>query len=166
MVKKVFILDDDELIRTTLTYFLKQEGYQVESFSQPDRCPVYFSTNCICQANSHCADIIITDINMPGQGGIDFIENQIRKGCKVTHIAVMSGDWASQEMKKAKNLGCKTFSKPFSILAMKEWLDSLKFESSSSEMQIDIHLQAGIEPVRKRKLYRTVPRKPSENKSR
>ena len=123
---RVFIFDDDELIRTTLGYFLTQEGYLVSDFAQPDHCSLYYDKDCICGVKKTCADIIITDINMPGEDGMSFIEIQIRKGCKVEHIAVMSGDWEDPLLEKAKNIGCEVLYKPFSIIKLKNWLDSIR----------------------------------------
>jgi DNA-binding NarL/FixJ family response regulator len=123
---QVFVFDDDELIRTTLGYFLKQEGFLVSEFAQPDHCSLYYDNDCLCQAKSACADIIITDINMPGENGLQFVENQIKKGCKIEHVAVMSGDWEDPFLKKAQQLGCRVFYKPFSIIEMKQWLDEIR----------------------------------------
>jgi len=127
---RVFVFDDDELIRTTLSYFLIQEGYQVSEFAQPDHCSLYYEKDCICGAKQACADIIITDINMPGENGLSFIENQIQKGCKVGHIAVMSGDWEDPDLEKAKEIGCEVLYKPFSIVKLKNWLDSIRTDFS------------------------------------
>ncbi|MBN2364894.1 MAG: response regulator [Calditrichaeota bacterium] len=122
---KVMVLEDDESIRSTLTAFLQKQGYEVLPFSRPDQCSFYHSNKCSCVIGSHCTDIILTDVNMPGQDGIGFIEDQIAKGCRVSRIAVMSGDWQSDAMKKAESLGCKIFHKPFSILSLKDWLEGL-----------------------------------------
>jgi hypothetical protein len=65
---------------------------------------------------------------MPGTSGIKFIEKQLRQGCKVKKIAVMSGDWGDSGLVKAQELGCKVFKKPFSILDMKKWLEEIRKE--------------------------------------
>ena len=135
---RVFIFDDDELIRTTLSYFVEQEGYKVSAFAQPDHCSIYFSDDCMCSQKEPCSDIIITDVNMPGVNGLKFIENQIRKGCKVQHIAVMSGDWTDPGLKQAKTWGCQVFYKPFSILKLKNWLDSIRQDFESDQPVIKI----------------------------
>ena len=138
MSARVFIFDDDELIRTTLKYFVEQEGFKVSAFSQPDHCSVYYSGDCMCPQKEACADIIITDVNMPGVSGLSFIENQIRKGCKVQHIAVMSGDWTDPGLKQAKSWGCQVFYKPFSILKLKQWLDGIRQDFSENHPVIKI----------------------------
>ena len=138
---QVFVFDDDELIRTTLSYFLKQEGFLVSEFAQPDHCSLYYDEECLCPAKSDCADIIITDINMPGENGLQFVENQLRKGCKVEHVAVMSGDWEDPFLKRAHQLGCQIFYKPFSIIEMKNWLDKIRkdFQEEETLPQIPVY---------------------------
>jgi CheY-like chemotaxis protein len=134
MAIRILIFDDDELIRMTLTNFFKQEGFEVASFEQPNHCPLYYSDACVCQQDQACTDIIITDLNMPGMSGIDFIEKQRSQGCKVKYVALMSGDWGDSSLDKAQELGCKIFKKPFSILDMKKWLnDIITFAETAKE---------------------------------
>lgn len=70
-----------------------------------------------------CADILITDISMPDVSGLDFVEGQLRKGCRIPNIAIMSGAWSDVSMKRAKDLGCASFEKPVALSALADWLD-------------------------------------------
>lgn len=126
MAIRVFIFDDDELIRMTLSSYLNQEGYEVAAFQQPDHCPLYFSDDCVCPKEQGCTDVIITDLNMPGTSGVKFIQKQLSRGCKVKKMAVMSGDWGDPALDIARDLGCKIFKKPFSIFEIKKWLDEVR----------------------------------------
>ena len=126
MALKVLILDDDEAVRSTLSKFLMACGFEVQSYSEPSNCPTYLTSNCTCGKETGCADIILTDINMPGSTGISFIQNQIQNGCRVKNIAVMSGGWTEEDKKKVKKLGCMIFEKPFSMFELKKWLDRIK----------------------------------------
>jgi DNA-binding response OmpR family regulator len=124
MSKVVYLLEDDIGLRSTLFDFLKQNGYEVFAYSDPSFCPLSEVTSCKCNRQNPCADFIITDINMPGMTGISFIELQKEKSCKVSHIAIMSATWSESEYKKAKELGCKVFEKPFGLNDLIQWMKS------------------------------------------
>ena len=123
---KAIVIDDDELIRLTLESVLKKRGYEVQSYSEPMFCLNYLDHECICNLNSPCTDIIITDLNMPSVNGLAFIEHQIQNGCKVDNIAVMSGYWSDQTLEKAIMIGCQIFEKPFDLKDLHQWLDGIE----------------------------------------
>lgn len=122
MAKTVYILEDEFSIRSTLNYFLKQSGYEVFTFSEPSFCPLSSVETCTCNRSVPCVDFIITDINMPGMTGLQFIEIQKKKGCIVYNIAIMSATWEKDQYKKAKELGCKVFEKPFGLNNLLSWM--------------------------------------------
>ncbi len=121
---RAIVLDDDHTIRTVISNILKDRGYEVFDFSEPTLCPIYLDSKCPCPTGSFCANIIITDINMPYMKGLEFIEHQRRNACKAPNIAVMSGRWTDQELEHAKRLGCQTFNKPFKMGEINKWLDT------------------------------------------
>lgn len=77
---RAVVLDDDYTIRTLVDGVLNERGYEVHGSSGPSTCPVFLDSKCSCSVNTHCTNIIITDINMPG---LEFIENQKINECKV-----------------------------------------------------------------------------------
>jgi YesN/AraC family two-component response regulator len=86
-------------------------------------CPVYDSIKHKCPEDHACADIVISDINMPTKTGLELIKERQQKGCKVKYRALMSGDWTDSDLKYAQELGCHIFHKPFDIRKMLKWLD-------------------------------------------
>jgi hypothetical protein len=54
--------------------------------------------------------------------GLEFLEQQIQKGCKIPHIAVASGDWSDSNLKHAQRLGCTTIEKTPKWDALADWL--------------------------------------------
>ncbi len=120
---RAIVLDDDYVLRTLIYDVLKDRGYEVHGSSEPVFCPIFLDSKCPCPVETHCTNIIITDINMPGMTGFEFIENQKRNGCNVQNIAMMSGRWTDEEIKHAKRLGCHIFKKPFEIDEIEKWLD-------------------------------------------
>jgi CheY-like chemotaxis protein len=76
---RVALLEDQPDLRDIFTTFLEMRGYEVLSYENPAICPLQLSPVCRCASNQRCADIIITDIQMPVVSGLEFIENQKRK---------------------------------------------------------------------------------------
>ena len=62
---------------------------------------------------------------MPRMTGLEFVENQTKRGCQgcISNKAIISANWTKEEKAKAKNLGCKVFNKPFQIDELTQWLD-------------------------------------------
>ncbi len=117
------VLEDDDSLRTLISYILKDRGYEVYAYSEPFLSPVCRDRSHPCPEEYICATIIITDIDMPNMTGFEFIEYQKSKGCNVQNIAIISGRWTNENIKHAKRLGCQIFEKPFEIEEVKKWLD-------------------------------------------
>jgi CheY-like chemotaxis protein len=105
-----------------LWYFFDHKGYEVFTFPHPRSCPIGKIHECTCPLTESCADFIITDLNMPFIKGIDFIEQQLSKGCKVRNLALMSGDLRDPDRKRAEKLGVKVFTKPFKVKDIEKWV--------------------------------------------
>lgn len=123
MRPRVLIFEDNDILRSALHYILIERGYEVFTFSAAAGCPVSESLNHICPADHACADIIISDVNMPTITGLEFIKQRQQKGCKVKYRALMSGDWTDSDLKTAKQLGCHIFQKPFDLKELLKWLE-------------------------------------------
>lgn len=123
MKPRVLIFEDDDILRSTLEDVLKGLEYEVVAFSNPGVCPNYDSDNHNCPLDYACADIIISDVNMPTLTGLELMEDRRRKGCKAKYRALMSGDWSDSNLQHAQELGCKVFHKPFNLRQMFQWLD-------------------------------------------
>jgi YesN/AraC family two-component response regulator len=122
---RVLIFDDDEPIRVMLSRLMKMRGYDYMAFEDPSVCPLYNRDKCSCNTDETCADIIISDIKMPMVNGMDFIEQQLGKACRIgePNIALISGFWSAELKGRAAKFKIKTFMKPFSISDLEEWLD-------------------------------------------
>jgi len=120
---RVFVFDDDQTIRSILWRLLDGRGYEVFTFPDPAFCPLHLATGCPCPEDQACADIIISDINMPNVTGLEFVENQMKKGCKVKNVALMSGAWSDSDLEYARRLGCQALHKPFTLEEINTWLD-------------------------------------------
>jgi DNA-binding response OmpR family regulator len=122
MRPRALIFDDDPLIRQLLWAVCDRRGYEVVTFPDPGLCPLHTRERCLCDSEASCTDIIISDLDMPCVKGLDFVEALLVKGCHCRHIALMSGAWSDHDIARARELGCKLFTKPFHISEIMEWL--------------------------------------------
>jgi response regulator RpfG family c-di-GMP phosphodiesterase len=129
---RVLIFDDDETIRKILWMFFDGRGYEIFTFPHPGACALCKADTCVCSVHEACADIIMSDFNMPFVKGMDFLEQQIHKGCKCKHFALMSGDLSDVNLDRAAALGIKLFNKPFSIAEIKAWVEKSEATLSKS----------------------------------
>jgi len=106
--------------------YFKGRGYEVFAFPDPKTCPLSSLESCHCHFRQACADIIITDLNMPFMRGLDFLESQLEKGCRCRHMALMSGDLTEADSERAAARGIKLFNKPFMIDVVDEWIRSVE----------------------------------------
>ena len=128
MKPRVLIFEDSDIVRTTLQSILDNLDYEVYTFSSPGMCPRYYSSTQDCLDDDSCSDIIISDIHMPVENGINFIENRFKHGCKVKYRALMSADWSGRDLRYAAKAGCKVFYKPFDVKELLTWLDTCRMQ--------------------------------------
>ncbi|MCK5595123.1 response regulator [bacterium] len=124
MKLRALVFEDDESICFMIASILEKRGYEVFKFSEVGGCPLFLKQDCPCPLNYVCADIIITDINMSGINGLNFIENQLNHGCKAENIGVMSGTWDDNQIKQANKLNTHIFHKPFELENLFSWLEA------------------------------------------
>ena len=123
---RILVFDDHQEILDLLRAVFDTRGYEVLTYPHPGACPIFDNENCSCPDGQSCTDIILMDINMPVMKGIDFIEKQMQKGCHCRHLALMSGDYTSDDMQRVSELGLKFFQKPFDIADVFDWLDQIE----------------------------------------
>lgn len=119
---RILIIDDDDTLRTLLRRFLEKEGYEVMEASNGNIA--------LEMQRENPAELIITDIFMPGKGGTEFIMDMSVEFPKVKVIAMSGGGNVADVdfLSLAENLGAlKTFQKPFNqadiLAAVRELLD-------------------------------------------
>lgn len=98
-MKKILIVDDSSVIRMSLEFFLKENGFEVAMAEDGVQGGV--------KSSEEKYNLIITDINMPNKNGIDMILD-IRGGCpqnKFTPILVLTTESDSEMLNKGKAAG-------------------------------------------------------------
>ncbi len=66
MTPRVLVVDDEEIIRDSLSFILQKEGYEVEEAANGQEAFKKITEN--------PPDVVITDIEMPGMKGVDLLE--------------------------------------------------------------------------------------------
>jgi DNA-binding response OmpR family regulator len=126
MRRRAVIFDDNEFLRSYLWQFFDRRGYEVFTFPEPDLCPLHVVRQCPCPEGTCCADLIISDVNMLGKNGLDYIEKLLKKGCKQRHFALISGAFSDADMVRAAQMGCALFSKPLEMDVLKTWVEAVE----------------------------------------
>ncbi len=121
---RVILYDDDQIVLDVLRNFFALRNYEVLSYSEPSVCPVYGAHE-HCNKSYPCSDVMITDYRMPGMSGIQLLEIQASRGCKVSprNKAIISGFLNEDSVRAIRRLGAAYFEKPFEFHELGGWLD-------------------------------------------
>jgi CheY-like chemotaxis protein len=138
---RALIFDDMKEIRKMLWKLFDNRGYEVFTFPHPALCPLSEQEVCPCSSEETCADVILSDGNMPIKKGINFLEEQIKKGCRCKHFGLMSGEFSEEDVSRAKSLGIKLFKKPFKLAQIINWLDQIEKDTDQKRKLSDWFLK-------------------------
>ena len=124
--KTALIIDDNPEFRSLMQSVAEMAGYKVITFSDPTVFLSQRQESCCQMETSPCADLILTDNQMPGMTGLEFLTTIKNNGCKLpdSKKGIISGTLSNEEINRATELGCKVFSKVASIEEMYRWLTS------------------------------------------
>ena len=102
---KVFIVDDERIIRVSLVDDFRDEGYQVWEFAS--------ATSALAQIKEHKPQIIITDVKMPEMSGIEFLKKIKEFDPNITVILMTAFSTVSDAV-QVMQLGAQDYiTKPF-----------------------------------------------------
>ena len=103
---RILVIDDEEDIRNMLRHMLESANHQVDVASDGQR-----GIECYRETP---ADLIITDIVMPGKDGLETIR-ELRRSDPEVRIIAMAG-YGEESLPRARELGAShTVHKPFQI---------------------------------------------------
>ncbi len=124
-LKRALVFEDNLICRRLLTAILQEKQFEVTAFSSPTDYPPIENTD-KCPLSHSVYDILITDNKMPDMTGLELLELQQQKGCKIPnhHKAIISGSWINKDLERARQLGCKVFYKPCPIDQITNWLEA------------------------------------------
>jgi len=111
-MKKILIIEDNELNLKLMKDILETQGYIIETSNS--------GKNGLEKASNQDYDLILLDLQMPEMSGYDFL--QVYK--KNTPVIVVSACAMENEVNKAKEMGCIDYiTKPIQIM---DFLNTIK----------------------------------------
>jgi DNA-binding NtrC family response regulator len=120
------IVDDEDTLRDVLVEYFESMGYEV---SEADS-----GRKALTQQQKHPVDIVITDLIMPEENGLETILELKRRDPNLKIIAMTGSGHigALEDLRTATMLGAhRTFSKPFQLEALREAVEELLCSSMS-----------------------------------
>ncbi len=105
---RILVADDDPIMRKMLREMLAQSGHETVEASDGDEA--------LERQREEPADLVITDILMPGKEGLETIRDFQREFPDIKIIAISGGGFTGKDyLPLARELGAShAFSKPFS----------------------------------------------------
>ena len=109
-IKKVFVIDDDKSIRWILEKAFTKAGYDVNCYENTEN----IKKNII----KHAPNIIISDIRMPGESGLEMLENVRREFPKIPIIIMTAFSDLESTVSSLQKGAYDYITKPFDIKEM------------------------------------------------
>lgn len=129
---KVFVVDDENIARVTLSDDLKDLGYSVDDYDNP--------LLALIDINKKKPDIIFTDVRMPEMNGIELLK-EIKKINPNIYVIIMTGySSVSNAVDAVKSGAYDYISKPINIEDIKIKLEQIeKIENLKQEYKTVIN---------------------------
>jgi serine/threonine protein kinase len=109
-MRHIILAEDEDAVRLHLKAILERSGYKVTAVSSG---PAAFERVKEAGDSGQPADLLITDINMPGMSGLELLD-ELEKNCLVVPTVIISGSDDRNLVLEALRRGCREFiDKPF-----------------------------------------------------
>jgi DNA-binding NtrC family response regulator len=120
--KRILVVDDEENARMGLSMLLTKEGFVVDSVSNG-----FEALNYLRQQE---VNLIVTDINMPGMNGIDFLK-ELNKSFPHSNVIMITAYGGIESYIESMNLGAFEYiNKPIKVDELKSILRKIFKETS------------------------------------
>jgi len=109
---RILILDDERIVCDRLKPALEKLGFEVETFTDSQKAVERLATARF--------DVLVTDLKMPGVGGLDVL-TYARENCAAMKVIVISGFATSETAKRVMEQGAVEFiPKPFKMRYLRD----------------------------------------------
>jgi CheY-like chemotaxis protein len=89
---RIFVVDDEFVIATTLATILQRSGFDAVSFTEPMKA--------LDAARAKAPDLLITDVVMPVLSGVE-LAIRLKKDCPACRVLLFSGQAATANLLEA-----------------------------------------------------------------
>lgn len=108
---RIYLVDDDELILAMLSRILEREGYDVVTDTG--------GKGLIDKISAQHPDVVLLDINLPGQNGMDTLR-ELKSDAADIEVIMLTADDTAETAVKAMKIGAWDYlTKPFNIEEVK-----------------------------------------------
>ncbi|OYT17053.1 MAG: sigma-54-dependent Fis family transcriptional regulator [Bacteroidetes bacterium 4572_77] len=131
---KVYVVDDERIIRVSLADELRDVGYEVYEFAN--------AISALQQIKTHTPHIVITDLKMPDMDGIEFLQ-KIKAFNPCIYVVLMTAFSTVETAVEAMKLGAYDYvSKPFDneemLMTIERILELKQIKEENKELKIKL----------------------------
>jgi DNA-binding response OmpR family regulator len=123
-LQRILVVDDEPPLLRALATILKEAGFQVSTAES--------GREATAAASQHQIDLLITDLGMPDEDGLE-LARRMKKEHHDLKIIAMSGTFGPDLLKIARLLGASaTLTKPMTATALLDCIRKLEVEGDHS----------------------------------
>ena len=139
MTGRVLIVDDDSNLTSTLELGLSQRGYRVVTMARAE--------DALTQLDAEDVDVVLTDLHMPGLGGLEFAE-RVAASHPDTPLIVLTGFGSYESAVAAIRAGAYDFlSKPAKldaiVIALERALQTRRLRKEVARLRVEVTSGSG-----------------------
>ena len=136
MLNAVIVVDDEASIRTAVQQWLSLAGFEVQAFDRAEAC--------LAQLPEHFPGVILSDVRMPGMGGLQLLEHLQNRDADLPVILLTGHGDVPMAVEAMRNGAYDFLEKPFSPESL---LESLRRALEKRQLVLEnrrLHEQADL----------------------
>jgi DNA-binding NtrC family response regulator len=127
--KKIFLVDDDELIVKVITRALKEDGYEISAETEMFK-------NVTDRIGAYYPDAVLLDNKLSGMSGLDILKEMKQNGIEAPVIMLTADDTAETAVKAMKLGAADYLTKPFNMDEMRLVISNI-IEKKTLKQEVD-----------------------------